>query len=50
VVVAAGAGDGEAEEGAGGEVDLVVGDVGEELFFIGVAAAPVADGVDGGCD
>ncbi len=50
VIVAAGAGQGEAEEGAAGDIDLVVHDVGVRLFLVGVAVAPVADRVHAGGD
>ena len=43
MIVAAGAGQGQADECAADDVDLVVGDVRQQLFLVGVAAAPVAD-------
>src|SRR5207249_8302430 len=43
VVVTARAGQRQAEEGPPDHVDLVVGDVRQQLFLVGVAPAPVAD-------
>src|SRR5205823_1966839 len=50
VVVTAGAGHGQAQEGPADHVHLVVGDVGEQLLLVRVAAAPVADGQQAGGD
>lgn len=50
VAVATGAGDGEAEEGAPGEVDLAVDHVRVHLLFVRVPIPPVADGIDAGGD
>src|SRR5205814_141208 len=44
------AGEGDAEEGFAGDVDGVVGDVGEDFAFVGVAVAPVADCIHAGGD
>src|SRR5262249_4136042 len=50
VVVTASAGDGQAQEGPADHVNLVIDNVGEQLFLVGVAAAPVADGQQAGGD
>jgi hypothetical protein len=50
MVVAARARNGQAHEGAAGEVDLVVDNVADEFFLVRVAAAPFADHVDAGGD
>ena len=47
VVVAAGAGDGQAEKTARDHVDLVIDHVREHFFFVSLALFPAADGQHG---
>ena len=50
VVVAAGARHGQAHDGTADDVELIVGDVGEDLVLVGVSVTPVADGEHRGGD
>ena len=48
MIVAARAGERESQKSASGHVDLIINDVGQHLFLVGVAGAPFADGHDAG--
>jgi hypothetical protein len=50
VIVAAGAADGETEEGAGGGIDLVVDNIHAVLFLVGFAEFVSAEGEEAGAD
>ena len=50
VIMTACTGHGQAEKSPADDINLVVGDIGQQFLFIGVAAAPVADGQHAGGD
>ena len=50
MVVAARTSNRQAHDGSADHVDLIVHDVGQKFFFVGVAPAPVADGQHAGRD